>query len=81
MNNKTIATMNEDESNALVDGFIEHGGAQMMPQTFLQVMADIADQRSRREVELSGRIVNGEIIFDQPFFQPGLVMLGAAAQR
>jgi hypothetical protein len=29
-------------------------------------MADVAAQRSQHEVELSGRVVNGEIIFDLP---------------
>jgi len=29
-------------------------------------VADVAEQRSQHEVELSGRIVNGEIIFDLP---------------
>jgi hypothetical protein len=33
-------------------------------------MADIAEERSQREVELSGRIINGEIIFDQPAALP-----------
>ena len=36
------------------------------PQTFLQVMTDVAEQRSQHEVELSGCLVNGEIIFDLP---------------
>lgn len=66
MDDKTIATMNDDEFDALVGQFIERGEDQMAPQTFLQVMADVAEQRSQREVELSGRVVNGEIIFDIP---------------
>ena len=70
MDNKTIATMNEDEFNALIDGFIKRGADQMTPPTCLQVMADVAAQRSQREVELSGRVVNGEIIFDQPAALP-----------
>jgi hypothetical protein len=70
MNKKTIATMNEDEFDALINGFIERGEDQVTPSTFLQVMADVAAQRSQREVELSGCVVNGEIIFDQPAALP-----------
>jgi hypothetical protein len=70
MENKTIATMNEDEFNALIENFIERGEDQITPQTFFEVMADIAEERSQREVELSGRVVNGEIIFDQPAALP-----------
>ncbi|MDX2044103.1 MAG: hypothetical protein SF097_23015 [Acidobacteriota bacterium] len=70
MNNETIATISEDEFDALIDGFIEQGEAQISPQTFLQVMADVAAHRSQREVELSGRVINGEIIFDQPAALP-----------
>lgn len=66
MDDKTIATMNDDEFDALVERFIERGEDQVTPQTFLQVMADVAEQRSQCEVELSGRVVNGEIIFDVP---------------
>jgi len=70
MNDKTIAARNEDEFNALADGFIERGEDQVTLQIFLQVMDDVAERRSQREVELSGRGVNGEIIFAQPLRCP-----------
>jgi hypothetical protein len=66
MDDKTIATMNEAEFDELVEHFIERGQDRVTPQTFLQVMTDVAEQRSQHEVELSGRVVNGEVIFDQP---------------
>lgn len=66
MADKTIETMNDAEFDALVEQFIARGEDQAPPQTFLQVMTDVAEQRSEHEVELSGRIVNGEIIFDLP---------------
>ncbi|MGH9839974.1 MAG: hypothetical protein ACREEM_14415 [Blastocatellia bacterium] len=66
MDDKTIATMNDAEFDALVEQFIERGEDRVTPQTFLQVMMDVAEQRSQHEVELSGRMVNGEIIFDLP---------------
>jgi hypothetical protein len=58
--------MNDAEFDELVEHFIERGKDRVTPQTFLQVMADVAAQRSQHEVELSGRVVNGEIIFDLP---------------
>ncbi len=66
MDDKTIATMNDAEFDALVGQFIERGEDRVTPQTFMQVMADVAEQRSQHEVELLGRVVNGEIIFDTP---------------
>jgi hypothetical protein len=58
--------MNEEEFDALVEQFIERGEDKVTLPTFLRVMADIAEQRARREVELTGRIVNGDVIFDTP---------------
>lgn len=70
MDDKTIATMNDAEFDTLVEQFISRGEDQVTPQTFLQVMTDVAEQRSEHEVELSGRLVNGEIIFDLPALLP-----------
>ena len=58
--------MNDAEFDALVDHFITRGEDQVPPQTFLQVMTDVAEQRNPHEVELSGCVINGEIIFDLP---------------
>ncbi len=70
MDDKTIATMDEAEFDVLVEHFIKRGEDRVMPQTFLQVMTDVAAQHSQHEVELSGRVVNGEIIFDVPASLP-----------
>ena len=66
MANKTIANMSEEEFGNLVEQFIERGEDKVTLPTFLSIMADIAEQRKEREVELSGRVVNGELIFDPP---------------
>lgn len=58
--------MRNEEFDALVEQFIVRGEDQVTLPTFLQVMGDIAEQRQQREVELTGRVVNGEIIFDTP---------------
>ncbi len=55
MDDKTIATMNDAEFDALVEQFIARSEDQVTLQTFLQVMTDVAEQRSEHEVELSGR--------------------------
>ena len=83
MDDKTIATMNDAEFDALVDRFIERGADQVTARTFLQVMTDVAEQRSQHEVELSGRVVNGEIIFDLPAPLPvgANTLYGAGRQR
>lgn len=70
MDDKTITTMNDEEFAEMVEHFIARGEDQVTPQTFLQVMTDVDEERSQREVELSGRIVNGEIIFDLPALLP-----------
>jgi hypothetical protein len=49
MDDKTIAAMDDDEFDALVEQFIERGEDHITPQTFLLVMADVAAQRSQRK--------------------------------
>lgn len=70
MDNKTLATMDEDEFDGLIENFIIRGEDHVTPQTFLQVMQDVAEQHSQHEIELSGRVINGEIIFDLPAALP-----------
>jgi hypothetical protein len=66
MTDKTIANMSDEEFDALVEQFIERGEDKVTLPTFLQVMADIAEQRTQREVKLTGRVVNGDVTFDMP---------------
>jgi hypothetical protein len=66
MTEKTIARMSDGEFDALVEQFIERGEDRVPLSTFMQVMADVAEQRQAREVALTGRVVNGEVIFDTP---------------
>ncbi len=66
MADKTISNMSDEEFDALVEQFIERGEDKVTLPTFLQVMADVAEQRAQREVELTGRVVNGKVIFDTP---------------
>lgn len=46
---KTITTMSDGEFDALVEQFIERGEDRMALPTFLQVMADLAEQRATQE--------------------------------
>jgi hypothetical protein len=66
MAKKTIASMSDREFDELLEQFIERGEDKITLPTFLQVMSDIAARRKPHEVELSGRLVNGEVIFDSP---------------
>ena len=66
MAKKTIASMSDREFDELLEQFIERGEDKITLPTFLQVMSEIAAQRKPHEVELSGRLVNGEVIFDSP---------------
>lgn len=61
---KTIANMSDEGFDALVEQFIKRGEDKVTLPTFLQVMADIAKQRAQHEVELTGRMINGQVIFE-----------------
>ena len=63
---QTLADMSGDEFDQLLDQFIERGEDRLTLPTFLQIVSDIADQLKTREVELIGRLVNGEVVFDSP---------------
>ncbi len=52
MKGETIATMDKDEFAALLEYFIERGEDRVTPQTFFQVMADVAAQRNQHAAEL-----------------------------
>jgi hypothetical protein len=58
--------MPDAEFDELLARFIERGEDKITLPTFLQIMSDVAAQRKPHEVGLSGRLVNGEVIFDSP---------------
>lgn len=58
--------MTADEFDQLVDQSIGRGEGKMTLPTFLRVISDIAAQAQQREVELSGRLVNGVVTLDNP---------------
>jgi hypothetical protein len=66
MAKKTIASISDRAFDGLLEQFIERGEDKITLPAFLQVMSDVAAQRKPHEVELSGRLVNGEVIFDSP---------------
>ena len=63
---KNWENMSEEEFGDLIEHFISRGQDKIELPTFLQVMADLADKKKQREVELSGQVVDGEVIFDSP---------------
>jgi hypothetical protein len=63
---KTNNRMSDPEFDELIEQFIERGEDKVTLPTFLSVMAEVAEQRKAHEVELTGSVVNGELIFDTP---------------
>jgi hypothetical protein len=55
-----------EEFNQLIDNFIAREDDRIEPSTFLKAMAELERRRAVREVELTGCLVNGEVIFDTP---------------
>ncbi len=66
MAKETIGDLTTDEFNQLVENFIDREDDRIEPTTFLKAMAALERKRGTKEVELTGRVVNGEIIFDTP---------------
>lgn len=66
MEKETIEELTTGEFNLLIDRFIAREDDRIEPSTFLKAMAELEAGRAIREVELSGSVVNGEIIFDTP---------------
>ena len=63
---KNLENMSEEEFDDLIEHFISRGQDKIELPTFLQVMADLADKKKQREIELSGQVVDDDIIFDSP---------------
>ena len=66
MAKETFEDLSTDEFNQLVDEFITREDDRIEPSTFLKAVAELERRRAAREVELTGRVVNGEVIFDPP---------------
>jgi len=66
MAKETFEELSTSEFNQLVDEFITREDDRIEPSTFLKAVAELERRRAAREVELTGRVVNGEIIFDTP---------------
>ena len=66
MAKETIGDLTTDEFNQLIDNFITREDDRIEPSTFLKAMAELERRRTVKEVELTGSVVNGEVIFDTP---------------
>jgi len=66
MAEEMIEELTTDEFNQLIDGFIAREDDRIEPSVFLNAMAELERGRAVREVELTGSVVNGEVIFDTP---------------
>jgi len=63
---KTIADLTTEEFNELIDGFIQREDDRIEPSTFLKAVAELERERAREVIEITGKLVDGEIIFDEP---------------
>ncbi len=70
MAKETIGDLTTDEFNQLIDHFIAREDDRIEPSTFLKAVAELERKRAVKAVELTGRFVNGEIIFDTPASLP-----------
>jgi hypothetical protein len=66
MSEETIQDLTTEDFNQLIDDFVSREDDRIEPSIFLTAMAELERARAVREVELTGRVVNGEIIFDTP---------------
>lgn len=66
MSKETIEDLTTDEFNQLVDGFIAREDDRIEPSTFLMAVAELEQKRAVKEVELTGVVINDQIIFDKP---------------
>ncbi len=66
MEKQTIEELTTEEFNQLVNRFMEREDDRIEPSTFLRAAAELEARRTSREVELTGRVINGEVVFDLP---------------
>lgn len=70
MPKETVGDLTVVEFGDLVTGFIERGDDRIEPSTFLHAAAELDRKQGYSEVELAGRLVNGDVIFDSPSALP-----------
>ncbi len=63
MAKETIGDLTTDEFNQLIDNFIAREDDRIEPSTFLKAVAELERKRAVKEVELTGRMVNGDILY------------------
>ena len=66
MPEEVLEDLSADEFDALLAGFIGREDDRIEPSVFLKAVAELEGRPSQGEVELAGRLVNGDVIFDTP---------------
>src|SRR5205809_967186 len=66
MAKETIADLTTNKFNQLIDNFISREDDRIEPGTFLMAASELERKRPLKEVDLTGRVINGEVIFDTP---------------
>jgi hypothetical protein len=63
---ETIQDLTTEDFNQLVEGFIAREDDRIEPSVFLKAIVELERKRAIKEVELTGQVINGEVIFDAP---------------
>lgn len=66
---KSLTEMSYDEFQALIEGYIERSSretGEMPASTFFELLFERLAARARRTIEVTGRIVNRELVFSLP---------------
>ena len=63
---ETLDDLSAEAFDQLIEDYIGRGDDKMELSTFFGVMADLEKKRKGHVIELSGKLVNGEVLFDRP---------------
>jgi hypothetical protein len=66
MAHESIGDLTTSEFDQLIENFITREDDRITPSVFLTVMAELERRQAIQEVELTGRVVNGDVVFDTP---------------
>jgi hypothetical protein len=66
MAREIIGDLTTSEFDQLIENFITREDDRITPSVFLAAMAELERRQATQEVELTGRLVNGDVEFDTP---------------
>jgi hypothetical protein len=66
MAREAVGELTTNEFEQLIENFITREDDRITPSVFLTAMAELEQRQAIQEVELTGRLVNGDVVFDTP---------------